>query len=415
MGLLTGIGSISDFAQKLFGRSFAVVAWLPALSFSLVAVILLVGSSDFREAFNDWTGSGTRSAAAKAFLFLGCVTVLAYLLFGIRTWIREVFQGNWPGLFPMNLISGILIARGDHERAAGEEAEGVALDRLDVMRAWQRGKLKPSYSANGDASAAAFQSSLAAAKRFGRWWNVEGLCNAVIALSRLKGFADKTRDPDLTTKTAQFEQDLRTKERQEPNFKRAVALAETRCARAWIKTFDKLSRLPTQRYAMPTGLGNALNRLADYPQGLYGVDLDVLWPRLDFVIPDKFRGRIDDSLDYMDFCCIAAFLVWTAMIWSAVVAARSGGFVAIVVAVAGGPVGVILYQLAKLAAVAYTQRVQAAIDLFRFDLLEKLHVALPQTPAEEAVTWRALNAFMKSAAKPESTSILFVHPKRPGP
>jgi hypothetical protein len=127
---------------------------------------------------------------------------------------------------------------------------------------------------------------------------------------------------------------------------------------------------PTKRnLRMPTKLGNILRAAEQRPDGKYGLETNVCWPRLWLVLPDSARSEISAARSRLDTAVRieilgALFLIWTIWAWWA------------------GPIGILIiffaYRWALSAAGVYGDLLESAFDLYRMKLYETLHWPLPE-------------------------------------
>jgi hypothetical protein len=160
-----------------------------------------------------------------------------------------------------------------------------------------------------------------------------------------------------------------------------------------------LSGYPTdRRLFMPTGFGNRLRAVEEYPQLRYGLDTDLVWPRFWLVIPKTTRKELASARRIMDEAALLLFwgILFLAWIWLSAWVIVPSLLVVIFAA----------WQL-NAAAESYGQLVRAALDLHRFELYDALHWPRPKKPAEETAQGAALCQYLrynKSAEGFEFTS-----------
>lgn len=149
-------------------------------------------------------------------------------------------------------------------------------------------------------------------------------------------------------------------------------------------------------HVMPTNLGNILKNAELYPYKRYEIDAVIMWPRLYNVFSPTFAQTIVELRTGLDFMLVISAL-------SVAFAFVSGAYLIVVGASAslfllcfvGGLVAAwIAYRGALGNAVLYAQQIKVAFDLYRNELLEKMRVSLPKSPAEEMATWKALKQFL---------------------
>lgn len=210
---------------------------------------------------------------------------------------------------------------------------------------------------------------------------------------------------------------------------------------------------------MPTRLGNALKAAETYPWKRYRLDAVVIWSRLESSLPDAFSTTFQNtkiSLDLM--LTLATFtlffgiplaawgVVHTTMLlpwWIPLIlvlialALRLYIFAGIAVLtwlaavflvsppipLARMQMGAILlvgivilfwlcYQNAVQAALAYGEQIKSAFDLYRWKVLESLHLQLPKDFDEERKTWEAVDGLLLRNYRPDARYYRYVQPEK---
>jgi hypothetical protein len=210
---------------------------------------------------------------------------------------------------------------------------------------------------------------------------------------------------------------------------------------------------------MPTRLGNVLKSAEIYPWKRYRLDAVVIWSRLESSFPDAFSTTFQNtkiSLDLMITLAtctlffgipLSAWIVvhttmmlpwWVPLILALIaLALRLYIFAAIAVfaclvpvflasppiALARTQMGAILlvgiailfwlcYQNAVQAALAYGEQVKSAFDLYRWKVLESLHLQLPKDFDEERKTWEAVDGLLLRNYRPDARYYRYVQPEK---
>lgn len=212
---------------------------------------------------------------------------------------------------------------------------------------------------------------------------------------------------------------------------------------------------------MPTQLGNVLNAAEIYPWKRYRLDAVVIWSRLQSSLPDAFFSTFQNtkiSLDLM--ITLATFtlffgipltawvVVHTSMMlpwWLPLILALFAlllrlyifAGVAVLVSLAdaflASPsiplaraqmgailfVGIVIlfrlcYQNAVQAALVYGEQVKSAFDLYRWKVLESLHLQLPKDFDEERKTWEAIDGLFLRNYRPDARYYRYVQPEKTG-
>src|SRR5215217_2925040 len=103
------ITTVLDQALKLFGRGFLIAAFFPSLLFVAVIVYLGWGFEALTTMVEEWTQAGLSEAVFGTLVALVAVYLLAYMLYGVRTALHQLYQGQWP--IPLKWLDPIFLAR----------------------------------------------------------------------------------------------------------------------------------------------------------------------------------------------------------------------------------------------------------------------------------------------------------------
>lgn len=169
-----------------------------------------------------------------------------------------------------------------------------------------------------------------------------------------------------------------------------------------------------QRYPLPehllrpTALGNVLAAVRDTAGREYGWDAAVAWPRLYPVLGDRARAVVDDCRDSLDGAARLCATGGATALVSAALLLRSGWW--LLLALVPAAVAALAYHGAVQSALGYGDAVCAAIELHRFDLLEALHLPLPDSLEGERALAHALCLHWRQGVPPPSR---YEHPPEP--
>jgi hypothetical protein len=177
---------------------------------------------------------------------------------------------------------------------------------------------------------------------------------------------------------------------------------------------------------MPTRFGNVLRAMEAYPRNRYEMDAVLLWPRLIHVIPPAYYAKLDQSNNGLAFLINCAILSLALALMSGFAAlyqmlmlrlananiteplyfvrvdVSSDGLTkyqqniyfylaGIVMAMA---LFALFYRAAIPVAVQYSNLVRSAFDLFRWPLMNSMHIKTPNDYDEEAANWENLSMFI---------------------
>lgn len=149
---------------------------------------------------------------------------------------------------------------------------------------------------------------------------------------------------------------------------------------------------------MPTRLGNALRASERYAWDRYRADTIVLWPRLAPLLPPAFATKVDEFREALEFLLVVTcwcFLFGVATAGSLLILGGNPlAFAAL--AILSFLAAYVAYTSAIEAAVEYGEELRVGMDLFRFALLDQLHLPRPHDLEGERHQWEALYDFIFS-------------------
>ena len=167
----------------------------------------------------------------------------------------------------------------------------------------------------------------------------------------------------------------------------------------------------------PTAMGNIAQSMQSYAYSRYRLNLETFWSRLQLVLQsnkDFYANLLDTKtqLDFLVACCWLSGL--TTVLWIALL--LWGGhsiWPFLVVSVAGPLLSRFFYLLAVKNYLVFADIVRTGVDLYRFGLLQSLHVVLPHSIRDERATWQALERL--SSYSQEEYELSYQHADKPQP
>lgn len=153
-----------------------------------------------------------------------------------------------------------------------------------------------------------------------------------------------------------------------------------------------MDRYPADERLMPTLLGNILRDGEDNAGGRYGLDMNVVYPRMYPLLSPKLDKAISTQLDLLDTTsalCVAFAL--SALVSLPLIAHLDWWSLVPTMAVL---MSVFAYRGAIATAQGHSILLATAFDLHRFDMLQALHYELPPTPKRELALNRQLSDFL---------------------
>jgi hypothetical protein len=387
------ITTFLDRLGSLVSRQFVVAYFIPVLVFGLLNALLLGWQV---EAFRAWAPAqfqGFKGLYVVPILLGG--SVIAYLLFSVNVYLRQVLEGR--RLLPRPLVEYLAgVERERHDRItdtyyeAVEEFESISASRPDWRRdlkaAAANGEKRPqpgaAYPANHPAAAAL--AALVARRRRGEPVRRDDLDGAVNALSSALATLNRgAGTPDAKRLTRDYLEMLGLLDDAE---------------RGWdarrIATLNRLEMEFGPGEPRPTRMGNVAAALEGYAQTRYRMNLDTFWNRMQPALQknEKFFGMLTETKTQLDFLVASCWLcLLTGAGWVCAIPWLPFSWPFYLVVVLGAPaLARFFYQLALENYVVFTDVVRSAVDLFRFQLLKDLHLPLPTGIRAERALWTAL-------------------------
>lgn len=154
----------------------------------------------------------------------------------------------------------------------------------------------------------------------------------------------------------------------------------------------KLRDYPPRAAILPTQLGNILRSAEHRAGSRYGLEATTAWPRLYPLVGDRLTAVLDDRRDQLDLAVRFCAAFGLATVLSVYCLAGHGWWLAVAAGTLAG--ALLCYRGALSAAAAYGEAIEAAFDLYRFDLLEAMHLALPSDLASERAANERLSLFL---------------------
>jgi hypothetical protein len=428
------IGSVLDQAQKLFSRSFAIAGFLPSLVFLMASTALCLGSKPVVDAWDKLDTMGLDKASFKTVLVLGVVYLLAYVVYGIRSALHQVFQGDWP--FPLRWLSRLFLMK---ERwiwnrqmrrltfvtdltnvpkwvLNDEDRFGKDYSRSSVVLGRGRARVLLEQTRED------LRTIVRELKEFHEPSSTicqRILLNAHALRANRHRFGSAFRDEVdrfLAELKARFEAD------QTGTFRKAARDLDSSTERDRIQAKgDFVVEFPEQsRWLRATRLGNVAVVQELYVLDRYGIPLGDLWPRLLPLLSADTTKQIDEAKSFLDFTVIMAFYSFLSVpavgysVFHGPLKAALGPLKALLLARSSGPllavlahptwikilitltpclIGLMFYNLAIQATRGLGLQMQTAVDLYRLKLIDALGLVRPKTLEEERKIWRGLWLF----------------------
>lgn len=384
------LGSLTSLLPK----NFIFSAFIPVLIFGFINALILYESD---AAFRAWTGPQISAplSMTPAVLFVA-VVVVAYILTTINDFLREVLEGKhlWPPV----------LARALRKRQVG--LLSAADDDYDSARTTYMLLTPEQQSEWSDELTNAEETGRAAGCTKGRKpqdgrAQLDAARVAVRALEEKVSsatpfdFNDVTEAVSLTIAALRLDDPMRAPLSDlSKRLRFIIDYARNAAAELEARAYTRRQTL-FGTVAEPTSMGNVAASIQSYATNRYGIDLDLFWSRLQYVLQkgnDAGYATVVDSKTQLDFLISCFWLAFATTAGWLVAFAIGGWSIAefLAVAIAGPIVIGALYLLAVTNYLSYGEVVRAAIDLNRFALLDSLQLRRPAGNRDEVALWRGL-------------------------
>lgn len=140
---------------------------------------------------------------------------------------------------------------------------------------------------------------------------------------------------------------------------------------------------------MPSRLGNIIRSSELYAYGRYSIDAVVVWPRLFPFLPEDFVGALLSAKADMTLMLTLSVLAFTfALIACGPLAFFTNHWILFLFCALGFLFAWLFYLASLQGAQLYAELIKSAFDLYRWKLLEALHIRLPTSYQEENTIWK---------------------------
>jgi hypothetical protein len=405
------LATLLDRLGGLLPKYFIIGAFLPALIFGFLNGAILYGNAAWFRARSAVLTSATPSVFATAAVLIG-IAVVGYLLSCINSYLREVLEGK-------HLLAGGLLkrmeatqrahhdriqrryqnARNEGARIADAKPRWVDFMSAEAVKGTQA--RANTYTGTSEAAAQALE-ILRNLQHQAAAIGSASLADAVVKLgAELAVNNIRVLPPNGVNRLSEDRRELL----------RLIDYARDVWSALELQDFNNLARFGVGNIA-PTALGNIAASMQGYGITRYGINLDTFWSRLQPTLASvnkDFYGSLQDSKTQLDFliaCCWLSAITTAA--WLPILILTGGPWwLFLTVALAGPAAAWFCYGLAVESYVVFTELVRTSVDLYRFSLLQALHMPLPAGIRDERAAWTALQRL--STFGRESVDLTYQH------
>jgi len=418
----------STFVEKLeslLGKAFLISSFFPLVLTILANSTLIQFMSDTASRRDLLTvATAWLSKPAADLMVLGLIACVAYLLSPLNLPMREFLEGRHFPRFLSERLQGNQYRNSLRLNVRLEEASKrkywlacrEPMWRRLMLRARRRGnKIKRCY----------FDETGSCARTI-KQLNRMRLRGKQIPIERLKDAAEHLYWK-LTLNSADLDSSYSCihLDRAVEDFEEIVRYSLRRAEAEYVDLFnDRQFNYPEGSLA-PTLMGNIFRSIATYAQRRYNLNLDVFWAKLQKIIQEdaKYYQVVQDAKTQLDFLVALTWLGGLSAVgWSVyscwllcTQASRplvlNIGIYALTTSVCFGFLLVLLlYRLSLQNYRAFADVLRSSIDMYRFGILDAMHIALPPSIEEERQLWGELARLTGFGEVQRGVS--YLHPKK---
>jgi hypothetical protein len=394
------LGTLLEKIGTLLPRNFIIANFFPMLLFAAINGLMLYWMSDrFHLAVEQYFAMDAGNQALIGFPVLIAITLAAYIFSAFNLFQREILEGRYGPTYLKELLSAGPQRRADRSEDKLEEARKYerrfakldGVERLRLQRLAGGMQVNQICAYTKRSPAARLVAKLEKKRLRYRSIKTEELENAIVELGQeLSQCAVNQRDAARG--------DDRNKillDHHQTTLKRCLDYAEKRNDNDLVELFN-VREFNFSRFKMaPTAMGNIAESVRGYTQSRYAMNLDPFWSRLQKILIDdeKFYATLVDAKTQLDFM-ISLFWVTVSFtgFWTIALICLRRSLLAFFVVAVGGPVlSILWYKIALQNYRAFADICRTSVDLYRFKLLDMLHVERPKGNLLERNTWKEVN------------------------
>jgi len=417
------LGTLLDKLGGLLPRSFIVSSFFPVLIFAtLNGAMLYRFSPSFKRVFEAYFALDASKQATYGVGILIAISFVAYIFSTLNLYLRELLEGKHFAGF--TTLQTLMVAEKQRQLDALKDSlerskrQHFLLQKRypewfkrleDAYRAANKPNVDNKYSAQSPV--AIMISKL----------KTERTRNVLITAQRFEdavsAFEQETKSyPTVAEGSTPGDRENRRKlDEDHTNLRFLIYYSQAIAQNNYVEVFNQIEFQYSRYKVNATSMGNIAESVRSYARSRYEINLDSFWSRLQKSIQsdEKFYATLIDAKTQLDFLVSLFWLtaVFT-IIWLAVLLyGRTSWLAFVLVGVIGAGLAYLWYAIAKQNYLAFADILRTSIDLFRFDLLEGLHVRLPSSSDHERKTWGQLN-YLIGYGDPTET-VRYLHQDNP--
>jgi hypothetical protein len=410
-------GTVLEKLSALLSKSFVISSFFPILIFAGAnGLMLYFISATFRACLKAQYDPSLGSKAALMVVTLALLAVVAYLFSPLNLTLREILEGrHWPKRFAQ-WGQGRHIRRMDSilKRFVDAQSNRRDLDRFNQMggrliEARNRGSGKNDF-------APAVKAATSVKELLRKRVNAKQISGKELdeTVKELELALEKA-DADVVDPNSPHCAASEKLDRSQQDFFRVWKYLDDRVQAESIQLYNQLQFNYAQNEVAATAMGNTAIAARYYAESRYGLNLDVLWSRLQKVLQqdEKFYSVLQDAKTQLDFL-VSMFWLTTffCLFWTILLLFIGRSYWQFFLLVIVGPwIASGFYGLALQNYRAFADLLRSSVDMFRMQLLRQLHIPLPARAEEERALWTLLGNRM--GYDDHDKNLTLAHPPTP--
>jgi hypothetical protein len=355
-------------------------------------------SDSFRQMVEKYLAMSAARQALVGFPLLIAVTLAAYIFSTLNLLQREILEGEYlPSRAKGTMTAGQQRRIDDSDKQLAtfrQHRRGLrklkGVERLRTARD-EGNKLKNECKYSDRSEAAKIIAVLAKKTLRHEFIDIKELEQAVSWLeAELSKCPVDLREPQLTD----IDKKVLLNAHQELVYK-CLDFKDKETENNYVASFTKREFNFSSYRLAPTSMGNIAESVRGYARSRYAMNLDPFWSRLQKVLAgdEKFYATMVDAKTQLDFLISLFWLTvsFTALWIIMLLYLRRSMLAFLIVALAGPVLSALWYQIALQNYRAFADILRTSIDLYRFELLDALHIRRPNGNEHERRTWTELN------------------------
>lgn len=387
------LSGLLEKLKGLFTAAFLISSVVPLFCSILINAAIV---SQFSGAFQNWIETYLLAEATPKTLIAAIAAialfVMAYVFSTLNLGLREILEGEKLPEWLRSRLCGTETARLDALLARLRAGQRDRFAFGDNAPKWQQRLVKARAQGAKKSSCSepepAFSEALEKLEKARRQSLPVNLADLKIVVELLKARLRENSADLGSVASNRLDSD-------QERMLELIEYAGEKIEADYIRLYNEREFNFSRDTVAPTRMGNIAESVRSYAYSRYRMNLVFFWTRLQKILQEKaeFYKTLQDAKTQLDF---TVALFWLTSIstasWLFVLPLVSATWLPLIAVWALGPLLMRIWYLVALQNYrSFADLLRSSLDLFRFDLLKELKVALPDDAEAERVLWDKLN------------------------